>query len=293
MWQLTIVSGKGGTGKTILTASLAALARDKVVADCDVDAPDLHLLLSPQVRESHPFTGLKLARIDPSRCDRGKRCAPVCRFDAIRFPNDGDFFIDRSACEGCGVCERTCHTGAIVMEERVSGEWYVSRTSYGPMVHAQLDPGEETSGRLVAEVRGQAKKIAEQEGLGLVLIDGPPGTGCPVISAMTGAEEVVVVAEPTRSGMHDLERVLDLAEHFGIFAGVVINKYDLNLKNTGEIEQSCRERGVEIHGRIPFDPLVVESLARARPVVEDNEGEAARAIRDISEKLLHGSGRDR
>ena len=198
MWQLTIISGKGGTGKTILTASLASLARDKVVADCDVDAPDLHLLLSPQVRESHPFTGLKLARIDPSRCDRGKRCGPVCRFDAIRFPNDGDFFIDRSACEGCGVCERTCHTGAIVMEERVSGEWYVSRTSYGPMVHAQLDPGEETSGRLVAEVRGQAKKIAEQEGLGLVLIDGPPGTGCPVISAMTGAEEVVVVAEPTR-----------------------------------------------------------------------------------------------
>lgn len=288
MWQITIISGKGGTGKTILTASLAALSRDRVLADCDVDAPDLHLLLSPEVQESHPFTGLKLARIDPARCDRGKRCEPVCRFDAIRFPNDGDFYVDRSACEGCGVCERACHTGAIRMEERVSGEWYVSRTSYGPMVHARLDPGEETSGRLVAEVRGQAKKIAEREGLEWVIIDGPPGTGCPVISAITGADEVVVVAEPTRSGMHDLERVLDLADHFGILAGVVVNKYDLNRENTGEIERSCGERGVEIHGKIPFDPRVVESLARARPVVEDNDGEAARAIRGISEKLFEG-----
>lgn len=291
MKQVAVVSGKGGTGKTILVAALAALAENQVLADCDVDAPDLHLLLHPEFRERHDFTGIRVARIDPKLCDRGKRCAPACRFAAIRFPEGGDFYIEANSCEGCEVCVRFCHTRAISMEERKSGEWYISKTKYGPMVHALLKPGEENSGRLVTVVRNQARLIAERENLDLILIDGPPGIGCPVISAVTGVDEVLAVTEPTRSGRHDLVRILDLAQHFGIHSGVVINKFDLNLENSKEIEDLCLERGVKVWGRIPFDPQVVEALVQARPVVEGNaDGEAARAIQGIWQALRSWSG---
>lgn len=273
MKQIAIVSGKGGTGKTSLVASLAALARQRVVtADCDVDAPDLHLILLPTIRERREFFGMKKASIDESKCTKCGSCLDHCRFGAVH-----DFQIDPALCEGCGVCKLVCPSEAVAMIDRPSGYAYISDTRFGPLVHAELFPGEEASGKLVAMIREMARTVAASHKRDLVLIDGSPGIGCPVIASLTGVDLALVVTEPTVTGEHDLERILDVAGHFGIKTLVCINKYDLNLVAARQIEDLCRVRGVEIAGKLPFDPSVVDAMVQAKPIVEVG-GPAAEAI---------------
>jgi MinD superfamily P-loop ATPase len=264
MKQLAVVSGKGGTGKTSVVASLAALARGRAVnADCDVDAPDLHLILRPQIRERREFFGIKRAVIDPERCTGCLSCQDHCRFGAI-----SDLEIDPLACEGCGVCRLVCPAQAVEMVDRHSGFAYISETRYGPLVHAELLPGEEASGKLVAMVREMARDLASSLGLDLVLIDGSPGIGCPVIASLSGVDLALVVTEPTISAEHDLERILGVTDHFGIRSCVCINKYDLNPQAARHIEELCLARGGEVAARLPFDPAVVEAMVKGVPVVE-------------------------
>jgi len=278
---MTILSGKGGTGKTTLTASLAALSSDAVFADCDVDASNLHLLLKPQVKETITFKGLNLAVIDPERCTQCGLCEERCRFSAIH-----DFKVDPIHCEGCKVCVHVCPVQAIDFVERICGHAYISETEYGPMSHADLIPGMENSGKLVTLVRQNSKKLAEDGGHKLVLVDGPPGIGCPVIASLADIEYGLVVVEPTLSGIHDLERALQLLDHFKVESLVCINKHDLNDENTAAIEKFCDEEGIEMVGLIPFDPEVTKAMVAGRPVVEyAPDSPASEAIKKIWERL--------
>jgi len=281
MRKMTILSGKGGTGKTTLTASLAALSSDAVFADCDVDASNLHLLLKPQVKETIEFKGLNLAVIDPERCTQCGLCEERCRFSAIH-----DFKVDPIHCEGCKVCVHVCPVQAIDFVERICGHAYISETEYGPMSHADLIPGMENSGKLVTLVRQNSKKLAEDGGHKLVLVDGPPGIGCPVIASLADIEYGLVVVEPTLSGIHDLERALQLLDHFKVESLVCINKHDLNDENTAAIEKFCDEEGIEMVGLIPFDPEVTKAMVAGRPVVEyAPDSPASEAIKKIWERL--------
>ena len=295
MKQLAVVSGKGGTGKTILSASFAVLAADKVLADCDVDAANLHLLLHPEVRERHAFSGGREALITSERCTGCGRCLEACRFGAVSEDPEARFRIDPIACEGCGVCRHVCPADAIHMEDADTGEWCISQTSYGPFVHARLNIGAENSGKLVSEVREQSGKLAEREGRGLVIIDGPPGIGCPVIATLSGVDLALVVTEPTPSGIQDMERVIRTARHFGIHSAVGINKHDLNPSSTRSIEDWCRQQGISIVGRIPFDIGVVEAVTRAQPPVtylKNGTSEAIREIWDRTSDLLCDRGKE-
>ena len=288
--EIVVVSGKGGTGKTVLTSSLAFLADDKVTADCDVDAPDMHLLLQPEPLSEGDFSGMKTARIDPAKCTGCGRCAEVCRFRAVTVgdSDSGDkYSIDPLGCEGCGVCVWTCPAEAIGLESSVGGKWFISKTRFGKFVHAQLEPAQENSGKLVSLVRSEARKLAVKEGAGTVIIDGPPGIGCPVIASIAGVDLAVVVTEPTVSGIHDLDRVLGLAAHFDLKAGVVINKYDLNEEIATEIEQHLPGRGVAFLGRIPFGEEVKEAITGGKAVVEHSDGPVSNAVKVISENILH------
>jgi MinD superfamily P-loop ATPase len=242
MKQLLILSGKGGTGKTTVAGVFAALATNKVLADCDVDAADLHLLLAPERLETHDFDALPGAQINPSLCTGCGTCAAVCRFDAAVAGTDGKYTIDPYLCEGCRVCVSACPSEAISLQERVAGQWFISNTRFGPLVHARLKPGEENSGMLVAKVRQAATHKAEQQGYDLVIVDGPPGIGCPVISSLTGIDQVLIVTEPTVAGKHDLERVIKLARHFSIPIQVAINKWDLSPEKTQELEEYCARK---------------------------------------------------
>jgi MinD superfamily P-loop ATPase len=282
MKQILVISGKGGTGKTILTASFAALAQNKVMVDCDVDAADLHLILHPTIKETYAFKSGKTARINASSCislvmrksavesnntiirDDCTRCSDVCRFDAI----SKDFVIDPVSCEGCGLCSRVCPCQAIVMEENNSGEWYISDTQYGPLVYAKLGIAEENSGKLVMQVRKAAKELADKQGRDFVIIDGPPGIGCPVITSLSGVDMAVIVTEPTLSGLHDMQRVMEVAEHFKVAVGVVINKFDLNVEQSGVIKEFCAVHGVPVLGEIPFSPEVSASIVQGIPAVD-------------------------
>jgi MinD superfamily P-loop ATPase len=276
MKQMAIVSGKGGTGKTTLVASLAALAKGRaVIVDCDVDAPDLHLILQPQIKELREFQGMKRAVIDEQRCTECGSCTEHCRFGAVL-----DFQVDPARCEGCGVCKLVCPAEAVEMRDCLAGYANVSDTRFGPMVQGQLFPGEEASGKLVATVREMARDLAESRGLDLVLIDGSPGIGCPVIASLTGVDLALVVTEPTITGEHDLERILGVAEHFGIKTAVCINKHDLNLEAAQRIENLCLERGVKVAGRLPFDPVVVQAMVQGLAVVELG-GPVAEAIDEL------------
>ena len=277
MKQIAIVSGKGGTGKTSIIASLAALARGRAVyADCDVDAPDLHLILQPDIKERREFFGIKRAFIDGSKCTRCGSCQDACRFAAI-----ADFQVNPALCEGCGVCKLVCPAEAVTMAESLAGYAYLSDTRFGPLVHAELFPGEEASGKLVAMVREMARILAASCKLDLILIDGSPGIGCPVIASLTGVDLALVVTEPTITGEHDLERILDVADHFGINTAVCINKYDLNPEAARHIEALCQERAVMVAGRLPYHPSVVEAMVLGRSVVE-NGGPVADAISEMS-----------
>jgi MinD superfamily P-loop ATPase len=280
--EIVILRGKGGTGKTSLVGSFAALAQSKVLVDCDVDAADLHLLLSPSVKENHEFWSGQVATINKEKCTECGLCQEVCRFEAIN-----DFRVDPIACEGCGFCYQVCPAEATSMAECLSGHWLISDTKYGPLVHARLGIAQENSGKLVALVRQKARQIAEKEGLHYIISDGPPGIGCPVISSLTGANLALLVTEPTLSGMHDLVRVLGVCRHFGVPAMVCINKHDLNDDNSQQIERYCLEQGVEVISRIPFDNIFTEALARGRPVVEHSPGKTAQEIRSLWQRISH------
>ncbi|MFC1967537.1 ATP-binding protein [Chloroflexota bacterium] len=263
MKEIIILSGKGGTGKTSIVGSFAALADRKILVDCDVDAADLHLLLRPQVREEHDFWSGQVAVIDETGCTQCGLCEEQCRFDAIR-----DFTIDPVSCEGCGFCSHICPVDAITMRDSLAGQWFVSATEYGPLVHARLGIAQENSGKLVATVRQQARERAEKAGYDYIIGDGPPGIGCPVISSLSGADIALLVTEPTLSGQHDLKRVIGVCRHFGVLAVVCINKYDINEDNTASIEEYCRGQGVTVAARIPYDNSVTEAMVQGVPVVE-------------------------
>jgi MinD superfamily P-loop ATPase len=272
MKELIVISGKGGTGKTSLTASLAVLAGRCVLADCDVDAADLHLVLPPRIRERHAFRSGRGAVIREKDCTGCGTCFSLCRFDAVVRKEDPAgkpvFTVDPASCEGCGVCVRFCPQQAIDFPERTCGEWMISDTRCGPMVHARLDVAAENSGKLVSTVRREARRVAGEEGFPLLLVDGPPGIGCPVIASVTGASQVLVVTEPTVAGEHDLERALSLARHFNIPASVCVNKWDLNAGMAQRIEDQARRAGARIAGRIRYDPFVTSAQMQEKAVVE-------------------------
>jgi MinD superfamily P-loop ATPase len=261
--EIAIISGKGGTGKTTICAALGTLADKVVMADCDVDAPDLHILLNPSVKWTSDFIASQTAVIDDERCTLCGVCEETCRFHAI-----AQLQVDPIACEGCGVCAFVCPENAIRMMDHQSGTLYRSTTRTGSMAHAKLLPGEGNSGRLVTEVRKLSAKIAQEEGVSTILIDGSPGIGCPVIATVTGIALGIIVTEPTMSGIHDMERVLDLLMQFQVKAAVIINKFDLNLENTEVIDRYCSEHGVEVLGRIRFDSVMTESMVATQTLPE-------------------------
>ncbi len=285
--ELVVISGKGGTGKTSMVASFAALARGAVLADCDVDAADLYLVVDPRIVRREPFAGGKRARILPDQCASCGQCQQVCRFGAISLDGPGNdvvaktFRVDPLACEGCGVCAFLCPMQAIEFGPVVNGEWFISETRFGPMVHARLGIAEENSGKLVSLVRTNAKRIAEERGLAMVIIDGSPGIGCPVIASITGAHLVLVVTEPTVSGLHDLERVATLTRQFVIPTLVCVNKWDLNPQVCEQIENWAQGRGLTLAGRVRYDPAVTTAQIHGKTLIECQQDGCAADIRTV------------
>ena len=282
MKQLVVISGKGGTGKTTLAASLCALAEKPVIIDCDVDAADMHLLLHPQIRRTENFSGGKYATLDNVKCVACGQCRQVCRFDAIT----PDFKIDIYSCEGCGLCARVCPAKAIAMADRSSGRWFVSDTKYGPLVHAELGIGEENSGKLVSRIKQAAHELAQAAGARWLIADGPPGTGCPVMASLSGADLAVIVTEPTLSAMHDMKRAVETAAHFHIPSAVIVNKWDLNEDNTVEIERFCAESKIAVLGRISFNQAVSAAIAAGVPLVEYGDAGLADQLKVIWANIL-------
>ncbi len=288
MRELVILSGKGGTGKTSITAAFASLAENMVLCDADVDAADLHLILEPDFKESSDFIGGNEAIINPEICTQCGRCIEVCKFDAVSFNDSTDTFeVDPIECEGCGVCVDLCPEQAIDFPKTICGQWHISNTRFGPMVHARLGIAQENSGKLVSLVRQEAKKIAENNNLDLILTDGPPGIGCPVIASIGQATAILIIAEPTVSGIHDMERVGQLSRHFNIPAMVCINKYDLNLDQTEKIETLARETHIAIVGKIPFDKIFTEAMIQAKTIFEFNkDSQASIEVRRVWDTIL-------
>ncbi len=294
--EIVIISGKGGTGKTSIVASFAALCKNKVLADCDVDAADLHLVLDPQVLSRHDFSGGKKAVILDEKCTACGKCVLSCRSEAIAYPPPAGRTtgsvprINPIFCEGCGVCMRVCEDDAIAFEPAINGQWYVSATRYGPMVHARLGIAEGNSGKLVALIRKEARKIAGQENLDRIIVDGSPGIGCPVISSITGADLVLVVTEPTLSGEHDLERVASLTKHFGIPTTVCINKWDLNPAIAQRIESQAAEQNIPTVGRVRYDPAVTKAQIMKTSVVEYTGGAVSEDIKQVWRNITYALG---
>jgi MinD superfamily P-loop ATPase len=265
--ELVVISGKGGTGKTSVVAAFAALAGGAVLADCDVDAADLHLVLRPGTGQEHPFSGRRQAIIDPDACTACGRCADVCRFAAVLGRTDGGYSIDPIACEGCELCRRVCCADAVRMEPVVNGAWMVSETRFGPLVHARLGVAEDNSGKLVTLVRNEARRVAEERGLPLVIVDGSPGIGCPVISSLAGADLVLAVTEPTVSGRHDLGRVLQVVRQFRLPFAVCINKADLELEQSARIAEEASSGGAEFVALVEYDPAVTHAQVAGTDVI--------------------------
>ncbi|HIC96488.1 TPA: (4Fe-4S)-binding protein, partial [Candidatus Bipolaricaulota bacterium] len=267
MKQLVVISGKGGTGKTTIVAALATLVREKVLADCDVDAADLHLVMDPKVGKTEGFEGSKEAILDQGKCTGCGVCREGCRFGAI-VESGSSFSVDPFRCEGCGVCAYLCPVGAIALRPRLSGYIHTSSTRFGTLVYGQLEPGEGTSGKLVMQVKQRAAELVQLEGKELLIVDGSPGIGCPVIASLSGATAALIVTEPTLSGLHDLERVLGVARHFRIKALICINKWDLNPAMAQRIEEFSQRQGLEMVGQIPYDDTVIKAMVRGKTVFE-------------------------
>ena len=278
MKQIVVASGKGGTGKTSIVASFASLTK-AVFADCDVDAPNLHLILKPEIIEKIPYEGMEVAEINVEECIKCGACQKACRFDAIK-----NFRVVNEKCEGCGVCMLVCPVNAIEMKKRVNGYVHVANTRFGEFVYGLLIPGEEASGKLVALVRQKAKEIAERKDKNLIIIDAPAGIGCPVIASLSGTDLAVIIAEPTMAAIHDMERILEVAKHFKVKAVVCINKYDINEEMMKKIEEYCRERGIEIIGKIPFNRKFTEAMVKEKNIVEYDQ-ELADLMKKIWEKI--------
>lgn len=278
MKKITVISGKGGTGKTTLTANFALLAKDLVLADCDVDAPNLHLLLNPELQEAQIYKGAKLAVRNEQKCTQCGLCREVCNFNAV----NEDLSIDEIDCDGCGVCAALCPEKALELVDQVTGNIFSTRTGLGPFIHARLLAGADNSGKLVSEVRELAEKVGNEEEKELLLIDGSPGIGCPVIASLQGADMALIVTEPTRSGWSDLKRILEVTDHFGIKSLVLINKYDINEQITAEIENYCQEKNIITAGRIPYDEIINRSLKKGEFVLEfAASSKVSRSIRRV------------
>jgi len=296
MKEIVVISGKGGTGKTSIVAAFAALAGKKVLADCDVDAADLHLVLNPRIEHREDFSGSSKAKILEDKCISCNRCIEACRFDAIHYPVTGNGepadtpLVNPIFCEGCGVCVRVCPAEAISFGPAVNGEWYTSSTNYGPMVHARLGMAEGNSGKLVTQIRQKARDIAVKDDLDYIIVDGSPGIGCPVIASITGADLVLVVTEPTLSGQHDLLRVAELTAHFRIPTIVCINKWDINPDITEQIEGEAKEHGVKTAGRIRYDSAITEAQIMKTSVVEYTGGAVSGDIRAVWQNVLYALG---
>ena len=306
MKQIVVISGKGGTGKTVITASFAALANNTVMADCDVDAADLHLLLKPEIKEKHEFKSGKTAVIDQDKCILCGKCKMICRFDAIlvdkpkifskkesqkkelgeNMGTDKDrFVVDSVSCEGCAFCSFVCPCGAIEMKENIAGQWFDSQTRFGPMIHAKLGIAQENSGKLVSLVRKRAKEKAEEINADWVIIDGSPGIGCAVIASLSGVDCALVVTEPSLSGLHDATRVIDVARHFKVPVALVINKYDLNIDVAEKIVQYCQSNNVPLIGKIGFDKDIVKAMVQGETIIEYSQGEISTKIKSIWDRL--------
>ena len=287
MKELVVISGKGGTGKTSIVASFAALAQNHIMVDCDVDAADLHLILNPEIQKTTEFYSGKGAEIISELCKKCGKCMEICKFSAI----SDDFKVDEIKCEGCGVCFYNCPHDAIKFEQKKSGEWFDSKTRFGKLVHAKLGIAEENSGKLVSEIKNYARFAAKQNENALIIVDGSPGIGCPVIASISGAHMVLIVIEPTMSGIHDAERVLKLTEHFKIPACVCINKYDINSELAKKFEEFCRGKNIEIMGRIPYSKNFTSAMIKEKTLIEYSPGsEVSKEIKNmwkkIEEKLL-------
>jgi len=296
MKELVVISGKGGTGKTSIVASFASLAEKGVVVDCDVDAADLHLVLQPRIVRREDFMGGSKARIKPGHCTACGKCEELCRFDAIYFDGPGNgkvpktFRVETVACEGCGVCFDFCAEKAIQFEPAVCGQWFVSETRVGPMIHARLGVAAENSGKLVTQLRRTAQQVAAQQKRDLILCDGSPGIGCPVIASLTGASLALFVVEPTVSGQHDFVRVAQLTMQLGVPGIMAVNKADLNEEVARNLEELARQRGIAVVGRIPYDRAVTQAQIARKTVVEASDGPAAQAIRSLwakTQERLH------
>ena len=279
MREIVVISGKGGTGKTTVSAAFAHLAENKIICDLDVDAPDLHILLDPAVQQTEAFISGNEAEIRQADCVKCGQCQKLCSFEAIQF-DGSNYSVDPLRCEGCGVCVKLCPAKAIDFPEGHCGDWYVSDTRFGQMVHAQLFPGQENSGKLVGLLKTEARKRAREQKLETILCDGSPGVGCPVIASLSGATLAVGVVEPTPSGRHDFTRVADLCRHFRVPLAVIINKADLNPAEADAIEAMCAENGHTLLGRLPFDPVVTQAMVRRQALTEfDNP--VGNALKDM------------
>ncbi len=290
MKKILVISGKGGTGKTFLTASLAVLAKNKVMVDCDVDAANLYLLLHPDIKKTETFKGGWEAEINQDNCIQCGKCLTVCRFEAIKIIKDKKgcvekIFIDPFSCEGCGACRYGCPVDAVELKEKESGKWFISDTKYGLFVFAKLGIAAENSGKLVSKIKDEAYKLGEKQQAEYLIIDGPPGIGCPVIASMSGVDLALVVTEPTLSGISDMQRVIQVAGHFGVEVKVVINKYDINIENSGHIKKICGEKNIEVIGEIPFSEEIIKSVVRQIPFTEFSNDSIAGDIGKLWERI--------
>ena len=296
MKELVVISGKGGTGKTSIVAAFAALAKNAVLADCDVDAADLHLVLEPKVKQTNDFSGGKQASIIAEKCIGCGKCRDMCRFDAINFNGEGNDVVDRTftvdpvSCEGCKVCVEFCPADAIEFNDSINGQWFVSDTRFGPMVHAKLGIAEENSGKLVTVIRKEAKKIAQEQKKDLLIVDGSPGIGCPVIASITAADLVLVVTEPTLSGKHDLERVAQLTASFGIKTMVCVNKADVNPQITDQISEDAEKQGLKVIGKIAYDEAFTKAQIIKASVVEYTGGAITEQIKALWRQVTYALG---
>jgi MinD superfamily P-loop ATPase len=286
MREITVISGKGGTGKTTLTAALAAAGSNMVLCDGDVDAADLHLILHPEIRETHNFEGSWQAQIHLDMCTHCGICSEYCRFDAIVINGEKNRKIDPFKCEGCRLCERICPSGAITSLRSLNNSWFVSDTRFGPMVHAQMGPGEENSGKLVTRVRTRARELASANHSANILTDGPPGTGCPAIASITGTDAVLVVIEPSKTSLHDAKRVIELAGGFKIPVYALINKHDIHPETTSQIEAFLEESSIPLLGKIPFEKKIVEAMIEGKSICEYDPGsDIAGTLRSAWERI--------